>query len=43
VIDVSVLTVLSLVIWVALLSRAVWLVVHPPHQHTRRAHRVLAG
>jgi hypothetical protein len=28
----SVVTVLALVIWVVLLSRAAWLVVHPPQR-----------
>jgi hypothetical protein len=34
------LSVLALVIWVAVVSRAAWLIVHPSHD---RRHRVTAG
>jgi hypothetical protein len=39
----SVLSLLSLVIWVALLSRAAWLVLHPPHRRAYPADRAIAG
>ena len=35
-IDVPVLTVLAMLIWVAVLARGAWLVVHPPHQQQQR-------